>query len=233
MPYTVADDGRDEFATPDGLELLDQLCLTLLECLLITDGVQDDVKLNLDELIGGLNAIQHAARSAFRAASLLNQGAEFESAWSENFSRPKAVFARHHAAIRAGASQVVPYEPAASLFDEVLDAAAPIDNAQEFGGARKACTSTTKTGRPCSNAGVYLGSGSFAQHCYTHLTVVERRRFDDHRREIAAHEERLMAERDERIARAVEQVRAEWQSRLRPDSGWLAVHVGAPRITGQ
>lgn len=64
MPVSdLAATGVEEFATPDGLEVLDQLCLTLLECLLITGDVQREVGLNLDELISGLGAIQHTARS--------------------------------------------------------------------------------------------------------------------------------------------------------------------------
>ncbi|WP_237570813.1 hypothetical protein [Mycolicibacterium lacusdiani] len=211
----------EDFATPDGIEVLDQLCLTLLECLLIANDVQRDVGLNLDELISGLSAIQNTARSAFRAASLLNQRAELEVAWSDYFSRPKAIFARHHAAVRSGARMVRPREPAASLFDAELDDAMPIDDGPQVGTPRPACTSATKAKRACSNTAIYLGSGVFAQHCYSHLTAVERRRFDKHRDEIAALEDRLLEEGAQHIARAAELVRLEWQRKRQTDGTWI------------
>lgn len=221
----LAATGVEEFATPDGLEVLDQLCLTLLECLLVTGDVQREAGLNLDELIGGLGAIQHTARSAFRAASLLNQRAELEAAWGDYLSRPKAVFARHHAAVRSGARKVRPREPAAALFDAVIDTAVPIDDGAYLKASKPACTSTTKAERACGNSTVYLGSGEFAQHCYSHLTATERRRFDSHRRETAALEDHLLDERAEHIARAAGLVRLEWQSRRPTDGAWLDTHT--------
>lgn len=211
----------EDFATPDGIELLDQLCLTLLECLLIANDVQRDVGLNLDELISGLGAIQNTARSAFRAASLLNQQAELEVAWSEYFSRPKAIFARHHAAVRSGARKIRPRELTASLFDALMDDAAPIDDGTELKAPKPSCTSATKAQRACSNSAMYLGSGKFAQHCYSHLTAVERRRFDRHRRETAALEDHLLDMHAQHIAQAAELVRLEWQRKRQTDGTWI------------
>lgn len=218
-----------EFATPDGIEVMDQLCLVLLECLLVASDIQKDVSLNLDELISGLGAIQHTARSAFRAASLLNQRAELEAAWSDYFSRPKAIFARHHAAVRSGARKIRPREPAASLFDAVMDDAAPIDDGTELKAPKPSCTSATKAQRPCINSAVYLGSGEFAQHCYSHLTAVERRRFDKHRRETAALEDHLLDMHAQHIARAAELVRIEWQRKRQTDGTWIDTQAASQR----
>ncbi|MDO3013322.1 hypothetical protein [Mycobacteroides abscessus] len=103
----------------------------------------------------------------------------------------------------------------------MIDTAVPIDDGADLKASKPSCTSTTNAERACGNSTVYFGSGEFAQHCYSHLTTTERRRFDSHRRETAALEDHLLDERAEHIARAAGLIRLEWQSKRHLDGAWL------------
>jgi hypothetical protein len=160
-------------ATPLGLGILDEMCIALLECLIAAEAVQFEAGLNLDELLAALCAIQQPARSAFRAASLLHQGAALTESWSASRSRPKAIFARHRAAVRQGARPSRPLEPTASRFNEALDANNTVDDARCVAGTEPQCAGPAgRTTEDCTTAAVYLGSGEFAAHCYAHLTAL-------------------------------------------------------------
>lgn len=220
MPGPPNEDTREEYATPDGLELLDQLCTTLLECTLIATVVQDDVDLNLDELITGLGEAQYSARSAFEAASLLHQRADLDSSWTQNRSRPKAIFARHYAAVDAGAIERLPLQPSASLFETMLHGGIELDT-RPPAASRPRCASSTKMDTPCRNSAVYLGAGFTAQHCYTHLTPIERKRFDDHQQAVAIEKKRILDGMAERISRAADLVGTNWRRRRSSEDRWL------------
>jgi hypothetical protein len=162
MVDTLATPHPLDTATPLGLDILDELCTVLLECLMVAEAVQFEVSLNLDELLNALTAIQQPARSAYRAASLLHQGAALDESWSTTRSRPKAVFARHRAAVRGGARPSRSLEPTASRFNDALNANNTIDDARNIAGTGPQCIgpATTPT-KDCANVAAYLGSGDF------------------------------------------------------------------------
>ena len=201
-------------ATLQGLEILDELCVTLLECFPVAQAAADEVDLNLDELLAGLGALQHPARAAYRAASLVHQGATLDESWSTTRSRPKAIFARHHSAVRAGARPVAAAEPSVSRFEDALHAGDTVDCSQNLTGPRPGCVSlTATTADRCKNSAIYLGSGTFAQHCYTHLTPLERQQFNQHRHDIALQERTVAHVRFERTWQATDLVITEWHRR--------------------
>ncbi|SIG87582.1 IstB domain-containing protein ATP-binding protein [Mycobacteroides abscessus subsp. abscessus] len=70
---------------------------------------------------------------------------------------------------QATACKVRPREPAAALFDAVIDTAVPIDDGADLKASKPSCTSTTNAERACGNSTVYFGSGEFAQHCYSQV----------------------------------------------------------------
>lgn len=74
--------------------------------------------------------------------------------------------------------------PAQSLIGRLeaeLERLPHVDLSQNFSGYRPECTGfVAKTGKRCTNTALYLGAGSFAQHCYSHSAPTERERFRDH-----------------------------------------------------
>lgn len=96
-------------------------------------------------------------------------------------SRPMAVFARHAAAAKAGASRVAPIPGHTDMVEARLDRRPQSDLSQDYLGSRPRCAGiVAKSGIPCTSAAIYLGSGTFAQHCYSHGTPGERDRYREH-----------------------------------------------------
>lgn len=209
-------------ATPLGLDVLDEMCIALLECLIAAEAVQFEAGLNLDELLTALCAIQQPARSAFRAASLLHQGAAMTESWSTTRSRPKAVFARHRAAVRQGASPSNPLEPTAVRFNQALNANNTVDDARSVAGTGPQCAGQAgTTTEECTTTAVYLGLGEFAAHCYAHLTAVEHRRFRQYQCDVALQQHAVTQTLNERAWRAADLVFAEWLQRRSRGTRWL------------
>jgi hypothetical protein len=222
MIDALAAPDRLDIATSLGLDILDELCMALLECLIVAEAVQFEVSLNLDELLNALSAIQQPARSAFRAASVLYQGAALDQSWSTARSRPKAVFARHRAAVRGGARPIRSLEPTASRFSDALNGNTTIDDARNIAGTGPQCVgSATTTTEDCAKVAAYLGSGDFARHCYAHMTSVERTRFREHRNVIALQQHAVTQQLHERASRAADLVIAEWLGRRSSGTRWL------------
>lgn len=211
-----------ESASPLALALLDELRICLLECQLVLDALVGEVDLNFDELAAELYGVREPARLAFGAASLLGQGAELDESWSSGPSRPKAVFARHGAAVQAGAHRVQPVENLIDTVERQLRLAPRADTAPKTQGPRPRCTAiTAKTGAPCSGSVIYLGSGSFAAHCYTHSTRTERELYKQHQQAQNVAVERAWGQRRERLRLAGGEVAAEWLQRRDVDRPWL------------
>lgn len=208
--------------TPLGMNILDELCVALLECLLAVQGAQEHVGLNLDELRAALTAAQRPAWSAYRAASLLHQGAALEPSWSAAPSRPKAIFARHQSAVGKGARSLAPFDPSPSRFHASLQGDAGVDRVQDIVGARPTCAAqVSKANSRCKNAAIYLGSATFARHCYAHLTEAERRHLQRYQREMARDQHELSKQTNEKIWRATDLVLAEWLGRRSAPCRWL------------
>lgn len=220
--YTSASAG--EKASPLALTLLDELRVCLLECQLVLEVLVCEADLNLDELPAELYSIQQPARQAYGAASLLGQGAELNEAWSAGPSRPKAIFARHTSAVRAGALWILPAERMIDTVERQLRQSPRTDAYQPADGPRPQCTAiTAKTNEPCSNAAIYLGSGSFAAHCYPHSTRTEREQYRRHQEALNLAVEDAWAQRKQLLRLAGSAVAAEWLQRREADRAWLTV----------
>jgi hypothetical protein len=102
------------------LDLLDELRLTLLECLLVLKVLPDEADLDFVDLEQQVLLTHHYAKQAHRAAGLVNQGAVLNERWGECLSRPKAVFARHSAAVRQGAPRLQPLPMISDEFERRL-----------------------------------------------------------------------------------------------------------------
>jgi hypothetical protein len=208
--------------TPLGLDILDELCVALTECLLAAQGAQDQIGLNLEELLEALSAVQRPAWSAYRAASLLHQGAALDRSWSPHLSRPKAIFARHQAAVRQGARPIAPRDPSPARLHDTIGADACLDRTQDISDVRPRCAAhVAKTADRCKNSAIYLGSAVFAQHCYAHLTATERRLFRRHQSDVARQQHALAEQMNERLSRATDLVFAEWLERRASSSRWV------------
>lgn len=211
-------------ASPLALALLDELRVCLLECQLVLEVLVDEADLNLDELSAELFSVAQPARLAYGAASLLEQGAELNESWSAGPSRPKAIFARHSAAARAGALRVSPTERMIDRVERQLRQSPRPDAHQLGGGPRPRCTSiTARTNEPCDNPAIYLGSGSFAAHCYSHSTRTEREQYRHHQEALSRAIEDAWAERRNLMRLAGGAVAADWLQRRDAGRPWLSV----------
>ncbi|MUM06784.1 hypothetical protein B5P44_18635 [Mycobacterium sp. CBMA 213] len=164
-----------EFISGLALELLDELRIRMMECRLVLSALPDEADMNFDELDVELHTAQEAATRAYAAASVVHQGARLDPRWGNGWSRPKAIFARHQAAVRDGAPKVDPKPALGDRVERSLWQLPGMHNVDRAPDARPKCTGTVRTTkRPCTAGAVYLGSGLFAAHCYSHATPAER-----------------------------------------------------------
>ncbi|OBI68251.1 hypothetical protein A5664_11505 [Mycolicibacterium fortuitum] len=177
----------DEHVSDFAMGLLDELRWTLSECLLVLKLLPAEADINFVDLQQCLLSAQLNAKQAYQASSLIYEGAELDERWGTSPSRPKGVFARHNAAVRRGAPQVRPSMALSDNFERQVWQLPAVDRNQDFSGSRPACSGVIRaTGQACSAVAIYLGSGTFAAHCYSHATPAER---DQHR----AHHEAVEA----------------------------------------
>ncbi|SIL38951.1 Uncharacterised protein [Mycobacteroides abscessus subsp. abscessus] len=97
-----------ESVSPLALEVIDELRMKMLECLLVVQTLPEEADLNFVDLANDILAAHRSTLETYQAASIVHQGAELEDRWGNSLSRPKAIFARHNAAVRRGATKVVP-----------------------------------------------------------------------------------------------------------------------------
>ena len=149
---------------------LGELCSALLECRLVIAALPEEVDMIFDDLDTQLAAAQIEARQTYKAASLLRQGAPLEPRWGKRASRPKAVFARHGAAVKSGTTRVIPHLSAADEFFDVLNDPGRSDLAQDLPpGKRPRCAVVGPNKEvPCDQTAFYLGKGQFAATCWPH-----------------------------------------------------------------
>ncbi len=149
-------------ASPLGLQILEELRVLLLECQLVVISLADEVDLNFEDCLGGLTAVRELVAQASGAASLMSQNAALDSSWSTGPSRPKAIYARHTAAVNAGASRLTPNTSLIGTVEARLERLPHSDLSQNYSGSRPGCTGfVAKTGKRCTNTAIYLGAGSF------------------------------------------------------------------------
>lgn len=177
---TLAPESVSSFA----LEVLDELRMRMLECLLVLQALPEEADLNFDEIENDIHTVQRGARNAFEAASLVHQGAALGERWGANLSRPKAIFARHNSAVRQGARHIRPMPALSDRIERHLWQLPAVDSTQNVVGHRPKCSGLVRaTGEACASSAIYLGSGMFGAHCYSHASPAERDRYRIHHEE--------------------------------------------------
>lgn len=171
------------------MELLDEMVTVLDECGAVLLVLADEVELNLDELSQMVDLARSDAVSTFKAASLLYFEAELSDSWTDNRSRPRAIFARHSEAVSDGATRVRPTVPTTRINPAEANQrhlSAAVQSVSDGQVERPQCAATAKsTGRACSRPALAIGPGEFLAHCYGHLEPDERRQYDAYQYQLA------------------------------------------------
>jgi hypothetical protein len=137
-----------EWTTEHGLEILNEVCLALLECRLVLNGVKPHLALTLDDLDRDLRALQQSAREAYEAAFLLKMDAQLVAGWSTHPARPRAVRVRHGFAVQGGAPLVIAEPSSADRIEITLERLRSSNPVPPSAGRR--CAAYLKSaGRPC------------------------------------------------------------------------------------
>ncbi|WP_016888809.1 hypothetical protein [Mycobacteroides abscessus] len=212
----------DETVSPLALDVIDELRMKMLECLLAIQTLPEQADLNFAELANDILAAHRSTLEAYQAASIVHQGAELDERWGNGLSRPKAIFARHNAAVRRGATKVVPMPALCDRLERHLYQLPRPDRTQTLAGQRPKCAAVVKsTGEDCTNSAIYLGSGIFGAHCYAHATTDEREQYRIHHEKNDARQARSHSDlRD--LQRAVgEKIVAQWISTRGQRAQWI------------
>ncbi|MBN3459833.1 hypothetical protein JNN96_38050 [Mycobacterium sp. DSM 3803] len=185
----------DEHVSAVAMDLLDELRWTLSECLLVLKFLPTEADVNFSDLHQHLQSAQLNAKEAYQVSSLIHQGAALTERWGVGLSRPSAIFARHNAAVRHGASQVRAITSISDGFERHVWQLPALDRNQDFSGTRPRCSGLVrKTRQPCASVAIYLGSATFAAHCYAHATPAEREQYRRHHEAVEA-EQRVAHQR--------------------------------------
>jgi hypothetical protein len=179
--------GPTEYVSGIAVDILDELRIRVMECRLVLQALTDEANLNLDELDRDLQAAQQGARVAYQAASLVHQGARLDARWGTGWSRPKAIFARHGAAVRDGATKINPKRTFGDRLERSMWQLPGPDRVEDTMGVRPQCSGVVRATRlQCNVSAIYLGSGLFGAHCYSHATPPERDQYRQHNDSIVA-----------------------------------------------
>ncbi|OZM70688.1 hypothetical protein CFN78_23735 [Amycolatopsis antarctica] len=202
------------------MTLLGQVVRHLAEATHILDFVSGQVDLNLGEASSSMTQAAHEANEAFEAASLLMNGAELDTSWSNYASRPKAVFARHRAAVAAGAQRLHP-APAPMI---VQSEPSPVSHGElppkPPNAARPKCGHPTKTtGKLCGNRVVVLEDGILATGCATHLPDAERPSYEQQKAQTDAWMDAAVHHQQSNKARMMADATALWLRRQARELG--------------
>lgn len=216
------EDASVETVSALALDAMDELRRKLIECLLVLQTLSDEADLNFVDLISDLQAVHRGTQEAYRAASLVHQGAQLDGRWGNSLSKPKAVFARHNSAVRRGAKKVIPMSAPSDLVEQSLYHLPKPDRVQATVGDRPQCAGTVRsTGESCASSAMYLGSGAFAAHCYSHATPAERERYRVYHKEIDARRARTYDDLRERQWAVGREILAHWISSREHGIEWL------------
>lgn len=82
---TLAPESVSSFA----LEVLDELRMRMLECLLVLQALPEEADLNFDEIENDIHTVSRGARNAYEAASLVHQGAALGERWVRTCRDPR------------------------------------------------------------------------------------------------------------------------------------------------
>ncbi|SKY82522.1 Uncharacterised protein [Mycobacteroides abscessus subsp. abscessus] len=219
---TDLDYDPDESVSALALDVIDELRMKMLECLLVLQTLPEEADLNLSDLAGDILAAHRGTQEAYHAASIVHQGAELDARWGHNLSRPKAIFARHNAAVRRGATKVLPVAALCDRLERHLYQLPRTDRTQDVTGARPKCSGMVRTtGEDCTNSAIYLGSGMFGAHCYSHATPEEREQYRAHHEAVDARQLRTHEDLRE-LQRAVgRKIAAHWISTREQRTQWV------------
>lgn len=199
-------------ATALAVEVLDELRVSVLECLLALDAIGEEAAIDFVSLTESLAVSGWAARQAFVAASLLHQDAELSAPCCEdNFLTPGSIIKRHMAAVAGGAAVIFPDRSDVDDFETEVgslfagaEVAAGVAEHAHLGAATTAGNLGTQTSPDCA-----LGSGRSA------ISLEEDR--DGYRTEIEAvlssRRQRNLAMRRETIRAAGTHVVQQWMTR--------------------
>lgn len=205
------------------LEVIDELRMKMLECLLVVQTLPEEADLNFVDLANDILAAHRSTLETYQAASIVHQGAELEDRWGNSLSRPKAIFARHNAAVRRGATKVAPMPSLCDRLERHLYQLPRPDRTQTVAGQRPKCSAVVKsTGEDCANSAIYLGSGMFGAHCYLHATSEEREQYRLHHEQNDARQTRSHADL-RNLQRAVgKSIAADWVSTSEQRAQWVS-----------
>ncbi|WP_370500239.1 hypothetical protein NWT09_31455 [Mycolicibacterium sp. jd] len=219
----VVDHPPGEWATDRGVEILDELCLALLECRLVLRNVQSDVGLTLDELDRDLGAAQYSARLAHSAAVLLSEGAAMVESWSRYPARPKAVHARHQVAVERGAARISPAKSTADRYEEILRRPDVTGRPGAPASGRRCATYLKQAGKPCRRRRVRIDPDELADHCVYHLNAMERHRYERYLKDLESSKHVAVQENSTKMATLA----AEWTDQRRKLHSWFRAAIGA------
>lgn len=219
---TDSDFDPDETVSSLALDVIDELRLKMLECLLVLQTLPDEADLNFADLSNDILAAHRSSVEAYQAASIVHQGAELDERWGHNLSRPKAIFARHNAAVSYGATKVLPMSALCDRLERHLYHLPRPDRTQTVAGQRPKCSGLVKTtGEDCTNSAIYLGKGMFGAHCYSHATPEEREQYRVHHEENDARQARSHDDL-RKLQRVVgEKIAADWISTREQRKQWV------------
>lgn len=226
--------GGEEHVTAYAVDLLDELRLNVSQCLLVLGILSKQADVGFGELQHALVCARQEAKQAFEAASVVHQGARLNESWGRALSRPKAIFARHSAAVRDGAPRVQPLRGLSDRFENQVWQLPPLDRCQDFVGSRPICQAAIRaTGSRCSSVAIYIGDGAFAAHCYSHATEFEREKYRAHAqavdtRQSTSHQELLNIQQ-----RVGEVIADSWTQRRERRQEHLEELARLPVKTGQ
>ncbi|MFA4081355.1 hypothetical protein [Mycobacteroides salmoniphilum] len=222
MFETDSDFDPDETVSSLALDVIDELRLKMLECLLVLQTLPEEADLNFTDLANDILAAHRGTLEAYQAASIVHQGAELDERWGNGLSRPKAIFARHNAAVRRGAQKVTPMPALCDQLERRLYQLPRPDRTQTVAAARPKCSGLVKsTGEDCTNSAIYLGAGMFGAHCYSHATATEREQYRAHHEENDARQARSHADLRSMQRAVGEKILAHWISTRERRPQWI------------
>ncbi|MDO3091989.1 hypothetical protein P5V63_03110 [Mycobacteroides abscessus subsp. abscessus] len=226
MFETDFDDEPEESVSLLALDVMDELRMKMLECLLVLQALPHEADLNLSDLVSDVRAAHQGTQEAYRAASLVHQGAELDGRWGSSLSRPKAIFARHNSAVRRGATKVAPMSAPCDRVEQQLYQLPRSDRSQDIVGQRPKCVATVRsTGENCASSVIYLGAGMFGAHCYSHATSDERERYRVHHEGIEARPARTYEDLRELQRALGQEIAAHWISTRAQRIEWIEKKV--------
>ncbi|AWG65087.1 hypothetical protein [Mycobacteroides abscessus] len=222
MFETDSDFDPDETVSSLALAVIDELRMRMLECLLVLQTLPEEADLNFADLANDVLAAHRGSLEAYQAASIVHQGAELDERWGHGLSRPKAIFARHNAAVRGGATKVAPMPALCDRLERHLYQLPRPDRTQTVAGQRPKCSGVVKsTAEDCTSSAIYLGSGMFGAHCYSHASPSEREQYRVHHEENDARQARSHNDLRSLQRAAGEKIVTHWISTREQRTQWI------------